>query len=104
MCHIMCHIIFMPSVNVRQLRDSRQLFKWLDAGEVVELKKRNRVVARIVPESPKLHPVEWPDFAARRRAIFGDRVFPIVEDLIGIGRTAFDGLCGFELPGLQLCR
>jgi len=26
--------------------------------------------------------VEWPDFAARRRAIFGDRVVPIVEDLI----------------------
>src|ERR1035438_1764591 len=82
MCHIMCHILFMPSVNVRQLRDSRQLFKWLDAGEVVELKKRNRVVARIVPESPKVQPVEWPDFAARRRAIFGDRVIPAVEILI----------------------
>jgi antitoxin (DNA-binding transcriptional repressor) of toxin-antitoxin stability system len=72
----------MPSVNVRQLRDSRQLFKWLDAGEVVELKKRNRVVARIVPESPRIEPVKMPDFAARRRAIFGDRVFPVVEDLI----------------------
>lgn len=72
----------MPSVNVRQLRDSRQLFKWLEAGEVVELKKRNRVVARIVPESPKLPPAKWPDFEARSRAIFGDRVFPIVEDLI----------------------
>ena len=82
MCHILCHIYVMPSVNVRQLRDSRQLFKWLDAGEVVELKKRNRVVARIVPESPKIQTIEWPDFAARRRAIFGDRVFPIVEDLI----------------------
>ncbi|MGD0547919.1 MAG: hypothetical protein ABR991_08850 [Terracidiphilus sp.] len=66
----------MPSVNVRQLRDSRQLFKWLEAGEVVELKKRNRVVARIVPESPRVQPVEWPDFAARRRAIFGDYEFP----------------------------
>jgi antitoxin (DNA-binding transcriptional repressor) of toxin-antitoxin stability system len=72
----------MPSVNIRQLRDTRQLLTWLDAGEVVELKKRDRVVARIVPESPRIQPVEWPDFAARRRAIFGDRVFPIVEDLI----------------------
>lgn len=76
MWHKMCHIGFMPSVNVRQLRDSRQLFKWLEAGEVVELKKRNRVVARIVPESPRVQPVEWPDFAARRRAIFGDYEFP----------------------------
>lgn len=72
----------MPSVNLRQLRDTRQLFKWLDAGEVVELKKRNRVVARIVPESPRIRPVEWPDFAARRRAIFGERVLTAVADLI----------------------
>jgi antitoxin (DNA-binding transcriptional repressor) of toxin-antitoxin stability system len=72
----------MPSVNLRQLRDTRQLLTWLEAGEVVELRKRNRVVARIVPEGPRTHPVEWPDFAARRKAIFGDRVFPIVEDLI----------------------
>ena len=82
MYHIMCHIISMPSVNVRQLRDSRQLFKWLDAGEVVELKKRNRVVARIVPESPRIQPAEWPDFEARARKIFGDRMVPIVEDMI----------------------
>jgi antitoxin (DNA-binding transcriptional repressor) of toxin-antitoxin stability system len=72
----------MPSVNLRQLRDTRQLLTWLEAGEVVELRKRNRVVARIVPESPRIQPVEMPDFAARTRAIFGDRVFPIVEDLI----------------------
>jgi len=78
----MCHIVFMPSVNVRQLRDSRQLFKWLEAGEVVELKKRNRVVARIVPESPKIQPVEWPDFAARLKKQFGDRVLTPVADLI----------------------
>lgn len=72
----------MPSVNLRQLRDTRQLLAWLEAGEVVELRKRNSVVARIVPESPKIQPTEWPDFEARARAIFGDRMIPIVEDLI----------------------
>lgn len=72
----------MPSVNLRQLRDTRQLLTWLEAGEVVELRKRNCVVARIVPESPRPKAVEWPDFAARRRAIFGDRVFTPVADLI----------------------
>jgi antitoxin (DNA-binding transcriptional repressor) of toxin-antitoxin stability system len=59
---------------------------WLEAGEVVELRKRNIVVARIVPESPKIEqskrPVKWPDFAARRRAIFGDRQINAVEILI----------------------
>jgi antitoxin (DNA-binding transcriptional repressor) of toxin-antitoxin stability system len=72
----------MPSVNLRQLRDTRQLIAWLDAGEVVELRKRNRVVARIVPESPKPEPAEWPDFEARLKAIFGDRVIPAVDMLI----------------------
>ncbi len=72
----------MPSVNLRQLRDTRQLLAWLEAGEVVELRKRNAVVARIVPESPKVQSVEWPDFEARTRAIFGDRMTNAVEILI----------------------
>ena len=72
----------MPSINTRQLRDTRQLFSWLEAGEVVELRKRNRVVARIVPESPRIEPVKMPDFVARRRAIFGDLVLTPVADLI----------------------
>lgn len=72
----------MPSVNARQLRDTRQLFKWLDAGEVVELKRRNSVVARIVPESPRLRPVEWPDFEARLKRNYGDRILPGADLLI----------------------
>ena len=72
----------MPTINLRELRDTRQLVKWLDAGEVVELKKRDRVVAKIVPESPRIQPVKMPDFAARRRAIFGDRTINAVEMLI----------------------
>jgi antitoxin (DNA-binding transcriptional repressor) of toxin-antitoxin stability system len=72
----------MPSINIRQLRDTRKLFRWLDAGEVVELRKRNRVIARIVPESPQPKQVEWPDFEARRKKIFGDRIIPAVEILI----------------------
>ena len=72
----------MPSINLRQLRDTRQLLIWLEAGEVVELRKRDHVVARIVPESPKVQPAEWPDFEARLKKNFGDRVFPAVEILI----------------------
>ncbi|MGB7546947.1 MAG: hypothetical protein WBM14_04285 [Terracidiphilus sp.] len=69
-------------MNLRELRNTRQLLTWLEAGEVVELRKRNCVVARIVPESPKAQPVEWPDAAARRKRIFGDRVLPVVETII----------------------
>jgi antitoxin (DNA-binding transcriptional repressor) of toxin-antitoxin stability system len=69
-------------VNLRQLRNTRQLLTWLEAGEVVELRKRNRVVARIVPESPRIQPVEWPDFEARLKRNFGDRIIPAVDILI----------------------
>ena len=72
----------MPSVNLRQLRDTRRLKAWLRAGNTVELRERDRVIARIVPEKPEERPVQYPDFAARRKKIFGDRVLPIVDDLI----------------------
>jgi antitoxin (DNA-binding transcriptional repressor) of toxin-antitoxin stability system len=72
----------MPSVNMRQLRDTRRLKAWLRAGKTVELRERDRLIARIVPEQEKDKPVQWPDFAARRREIFGDRILPnvVLED------------------------
>ena len=72
----------MPSVNLRELRNTPQLLAWLDAGQVVELKKRNRVVARIVPESPRIEKVEWPDFAARLQRNYGDKILPGADLLI----------------------
>ena len=65
----------MPSVNLRQLRDARQLKAWLKAGETVELRERDTVLAKIVPEETPQPSVEWPDFEARRKRIFGDLVF-----------------------------
>jgi antitoxin (DNA-binding transcriptional repressor) of toxin-antitoxin stability system len=40
----------MHSMNLRQLRDTRQLKAWLKAGEAVELRERDQVLTRIVPE------------------------------------------------------
>ena len=78
----MCHNELMPSVNIRQLRDTRRLKAWLRAGKTVELRERDRLIARIVPEKEEEKPVKYPDFEARRKKIFGDRVLPVVEDLI----------------------
>jgi hypothetical protein len=72
----------MPSVNLRQLRDTRQLKAWLQAGKTVELRERNKVLGKIVPEKPAAKPAEWPDFEARARAIFGDRILPGADLLI----------------------
>jgi antitoxin (DNA-binding transcriptional repressor) of toxin-antitoxin stability system len=72
----------MPSVNIRQLRDTRRLKAWLRAGKTVELRERDKLIARIVPEQQDQQPVQYPDFAARRKRILGDRVLTVVDDLI----------------------
>lgn len=72
----------MTSVNMRQLRDTKRLKMLLRAGKTVELRERDRVIAHIVPEKADEKPVKWPDFEARRKKIFGDRVLTIVDDII----------------------
>jgi len=64
----------MPSVNIRQLRDTRHLKELLRAGQIVELRERQNVIARIVPAQVESGPENWPDFAGRRQRIFGKRV------------------------------
>lgn len=72
----------MESINLRQLRDTRQLQVWLEAGVTVEIRNRNSVIGRIVPEKAAPGPVKLPDAAARRRRIFGDRILPGADLLI----------------------
>ncbi len=88
MCHLMCHILNMPDMNIRQLRNTRRLKAWLRAGKTVELRERNRVIARIVPETVLVEPRSWPDFAARVRKIFGKRILP-GADVVAEDRDRF---------------
>ena len=69
----MCHVISMPSVNIRQLRDTKKLKTWLRAGKTVELRERDRIIARIVPENVPAASGDWPDFEAIAKEILGDR-------------------------------
>ena len=78
----MSHIVRKPSFNIRQLRDTKRLKAWLRAGKTVELRERDRVIARIVPENSKPAGKKWPDFTAMRKEIFGDRIFPGADLLI----------------------
>lgn len=70
----------MTSINLRQLRDTRKLKAWLRAGKTIELRERDRVIARIVPESAPRPPM--PDFAKLRKELFGDRMFSGSEIVI----------------------
>ena len=90
----------MPSVNIRQLRDTRRLKAWLQAGKTVELRERDRLIARIVPANGDRPSVEMPDFAARAKKIFGDRILNSVDMLIESG----DGRAIEHLRGLELLR
>jgi uncharacterized protein YcaQ len=76
MCHINVAHLTMPSLNIRQLRDTKRLKTWLRQGNTVELRERDRVIAHIVPEKQDERAVKWPDFAVRRKKIFGSRVLP----------------------------
>lgn len=69
-------------MNIRQLRDTRRLKKWLNAGQTVDLLYRQNVIAHIVPVRFPIGPEHWPDFARRRQKIFGRRVLPGADLLI----------------------
>jgi len=72
----------MPSVNIRELRDTKRLKAWLRAGKTVELRERDRVIARIVPQASPKKRAPMPDFAAMQKEIFGDRILPGSDLLI----------------------
>ena len=73
----------MQSITLRQLRDTRKVKAWLKAGVHIEVRERNQVLGDLVPRTPSNPaPVEWPDFAARLKQQYGDRVLSPVADLI----------------------
>ena len=72
----------MKTASVADLRNRfPSVFRWIEEGETVELTKRGRIVARIVP-APRAKPRKFkvPDFAAIQREIMGDnpRVYPSI--------------------------
>ena len=69
----MCH---MKTATIRQVRhDFSSVLAWVASGEEVTVLNRSRPVARLCPLPPAPIPgkkIQWPDFAARAREIFGD--------------------------------
>ena len=83
----MCHIM---RATVRDLRYS---FKKVEArlarGEEIEIVKRNKVIARLVPVEP-VTPLEKPDFLARMRQNWGDKLLePSNAELLARERERF---------------
>ena len=74
----------MKTASIREIRhDFGKVLNWVEDGERVEITKRRRVVAMLVPVKAKTKKLEWPDFEARRKKIFpnGVKGKPISEIL-----------------------
>jgi antitoxin (DNA-binding transcriptional repressor) of toxin-antitoxin stability system len=80
----------MRTASVRDLRNSfARISRWLESGETVEVTKRGRAFARIVPAmKSKKKKTSKPDIIARLRADFGDLVISdeTYEELIQADR------------------
>lgn len=64
----------MTSMTVRALRHNfSEAEEKLSAGEKFAIVKRGKTIGYFVPVDPKHAGADMPDFAARRRALFGNR-------------------------------
>ena len=85
----MCHdnVTQMRVTTIRELKhDTSTVLGWVAAGESVELRRRNKPVAMLSPPARKKRPI-LPDFKARLREIYGDKVLPTTgSDLIAESR------------------
>jgi prevent-host-death family protein len=62
-------------VSMRELQQNlKKVIARVERGETLELTRRRRVVARIVPTAEARPVPPWPDLEARARSVFGDRV------------------------------
>ena len=76
----------MKTVSVRDLRyDFKKVERLLHQGDEIQITKRRKVIARLTPE--RAHRPPLPDFMARMRANYGDKVFEVSgADLISADR------------------
>lgn len=63
----------MKNVPVRELqREIRAILNRVEKGESVEITRRGRPVARLIPATPA-RPEPWPDLATRAHSVMGRR-------------------------------
>ena len=70
MCYTLSH---MKTTTVRELRNNyTQVMRWVGKGEEVEVTRRGKVVAKVVPpEAAKATVVNWSQSAAHNRPAWG---------------------------------
>ncbi len=81
----------MTKASVRDLRyEFKKIERLLLQGEEIQITKRRRVIARLVPENAEGEKKKMPDFLARVRRIYGDKVLAVSgADLISSDRDRY---------------
>lgn len=82
----------MKTATLRDLRNNfSKMESWLGEGEEIRIEKRGQPIALLTPlKKPRKAGVPKPDFMARMKAIWGDRVFSQEE---------VDAMRAYELEG-----
>lgn len=80
----------MVKASIRDLRYGfKKVERLLQQGEEVEITKRRQVIARLVPVNAR-PPAQVPDFMARLRAIYGDKMLsPSGAELVADDRNRY---------------
>jgi antitoxin (DNA-binding transcriptional repressor) of toxin-antitoxin stability system len=80
----------MEKASVRDLRYAfKKIERLLHQGQEIQITKRRRVIARLVPEAPD-GAQQRPDFLARLRAIYGDKVLAVTgAELLSSDRSRY---------------
>ena len=67
----------MKTTTIRDLkRATSTVLGWVAAGETVEIRRRNQLVAVLSPPKRAGH-IAKPDFVARLRKVYGSTVLPV---------------------------
>ncbi|MQA28781.1 MAG: type II toxin-antitoxin system prevent-host-death family antitoxin [Luteitalea sp.] len=76
------------SVSIRELQQNlKRVLARVERGQVIEVTRRRRPVARLAPMRSGSPTSPWPDLDARVRAVFGKRVVtPGAADAVSEGR------------------
>ena len=84
----------MKTATLRDLRNNfAKLEAWLAEGEEIQIEKRGQPIAVLKSVSGKKPgKIKMPDFAARQKALWGDKVFSQEE---------VDAMRAYELEGEQ---
>jgi len=80
----------MKQASVRDLRyHFSEVERLLEQGEKIEITKRKRVIAHLLPVKPA-PPKEWPDFLGRLRKIYGNKMLKVSgADLVAWERDRY---------------